>query len=243
MRKTNLKSIITICLATVLLSSCGNKQNSQQVAQRPPATFPVALVGVKTITGYQEFPTNIEGIVNSDVRPKVSGYIQKVFVDEGQKVKKGQVLFKLETQSLSQDADAAKARINVAQVEVDKLVPLVEKNIISSVQLETAKANLAQAKANYSSIVANINYATVKSPVDGYVGTINFRQGSLISPNDDTPLTTVTDTKQVYAFFSMNESNYLDFLQKTKGNSLEEKISNFPKVSLILANGSNGDIL
>jgi membrane fusion protein (multidrug efflux system) len=204
----------------------------------PPATFPVAQVSLKTVTGFQEYPTNIEGIVNSDVRAKVSGYIQKVLVDEGQKVRKGQVLFKLETQSLSQDAGAAKARINVAKVEVDKLIPLVEKGIISSVQLETAKANLAQAQANYSSIAANIGYATVKSPVDGYVGAIQFREGSLVSANDDTPLTTVSDIKQVYAFFSLNEADYLNFLQNTEGNNSEEKIANFPEVSLILANGT-----
>ena len=221
----------------VLLLSCGNKQDNEQ-AQRPPATFPVAQIKEKTITGYQEYPTNIEGIINSHVRAKISGYIQKVFVDEGQKVTKGQPLFKLETQSLSQDAGAAKARINVAQVEVDKLIPLVEKNIISPVQLETAKANLAQAKANYSSIVANVDYATVKSSVDGYVGSINFREGSLVSPSDATPLTTVSDIKQVYAFFSLNEADYLDFLQKTKGENLNEKIANFPEVSLILVNGN-----
>jgi membrane fusion protein (multidrug efflux system) len=233
----SLKSIITGCYAILLLSSCGNKQDNQQ-AQRPPATFPVAQIKEKTITGYQEYPTNIEGIINSHVRAKISGYIQKVFVDEGQKVTKGQALFKLETQSLSQDAGAAKARINVAQVEVDKLIPLVEKNIISPVQLETAKANLAQAKANYSSIVANVDYATVKSSVDGYVGSINFREGSLVSPNDATPLTTVSDIKQVYAFFSLNEADYLDFLQNTEGENLNEKIANFPEVSLILANGN-----
>ena len=237
MKKISLKSIITGCFAMVLLLSCGNKQDAQQ-AVMPPATFPVAQIKEKTITGYQEYPTNIEGIVNSHVRAKISGYIQKVFVDEGQKVTKGQPLFKLETQSLSQDAGAAKARINVAQVEVDKLIPLVEKNIISPVQLETAKANLAQAKANYSSIVANVDYATVKSSVDGYVGSINFREGSLVSSSDATPLTTVSYIKQVYAFFSLNEADYLDFLQKTKGENLNEKIANFPEVSLILVNGN-----
>lgn len=236
MEKIRLYSIATLCL-TIVLSSCGNKQE-QQATKMPPATFPVAQVSHKTVTGFQEYPTNMEGIVNSDVRAKVSGYIQKVLVDEGQKVRKGQVLFKLETQSLSQDAGAAKARINVAKVEVDKLIPLVEKGIISSVQLETAKANLAQAQANYSSIAANIGYATVKSPVDGYVGAIKFREGSLVSANDETPLTTVSDIKQVYAFYSLNEADYLNFLQNTKGNNLEEKIANFPEVSLILANGT-----
>ena len=232
----SIKTITLLCIATVL-SSCGNKTPNQSAAAAPPAPFPVAQLKNMTVTGFQEYPANIEGIVNSNVRAKTSGYIQKVLVDEGQKVKKGQLLFKLETQSLSQSANAANASVNVAQVEVDKLIPLVEKNIISAVQLETAKANLAQAKANYSSITANIDYATIKSPVDGYVGAINFREGSLVSPSDETPLTTVSDIKEVYAFFSLNEADYINFLQKTEGANLEEKIANFPEVSLILANG------
>ena len=139
---------------------------------------------------------------------------------------------------MSQDAGAAEARVNVAQVEVDKLIPLVEKNIISAVQLETAKANLAQAKANYSSISANIGYATVKSPVDGYVGTINYREGSLVSPNDVNPLTTLSDISKVYAFFSLNEVQYLDFLENAEGKDVAEKLAKFSAVNLILANGS-----
>ncbi len=234
-KKLNIPLALSLFLVIV---SCGNNEQKQATAEAPPAPFPVAQIQPKTVTGYQEYPTTIEGIVNSGVRAKTSGYIQNVLVDEGEKVRKGQVLFKLETQSLNQDAGAAEARINVAQVEVDKLIPLVEKNIISPVQLETAKANLAQAKANYSSIAASIGYATVKSPVDGYVGAIKFREGSLVSPSDPTPLTTVSDISKVYAFFSLNEKQYLDFLQKAEGKNLEEKLANFPDVQLILANGS-----
>ena len=237
MKKRTISRIIIPVAAFLVIVSCGNKQE-QQAPQAPPAPFPVAQLQPKTVTSYAEYPTTIEGIVNSDVRAKTSGYIQKVLVDEGQKVRKGQVLFRLETQSLSQDAGAAKARINVAQVEVNKLIPLVEKNIISPVQLETAKANLAQAKANYSSVSANIGYATIKSPVDGYIGAINFREGALISPSDPTPLTTVSDISKVYAFFSLNETQYLDFLEKAEGKTLNEKLANYPEVSLILANGS-----
>ena len=237
MKKRTISRILIPMAVFLVIVSCGSKQE-QQAPQAPPAPFPVAELQPKTVTGYTEYPTTIEGIVNSDVRAKTSGYIKSVLVDEGQKVRKGQVLFRLETQSLSQDAGAAKARINVAQVEVDKLVPLVEKNIISAVQLETAKANLAQAKANYSSVSANIGYATIKSPVNGYVGAINFREGTLISPSDPTPLTTVSDISKVYAFFSLNETQYLDFLEKAEGKTLNEKLANYPAVNLILANGS-----
>src|SRR5690606_17460846 len=200
--------------------------------------FPVITVPAETVTAYTTYPTSLEGIINSEVRAKTSGYITKVFVDEGQKVKKGQTLFTLETQSLSQDAAAAKANVNAAQVEVDKLKPLVEKNIISKVQLETAKAKLAQAHSGYNSIAANIGYATIKSPVDGFVGAIPFREGALISPTSQIPLTTVADIDKIYAFFSLNEKDYLDFIEKNEGKTLEDKIKNLPKVRLILANGS-----
>jgi len=221
----------------LLLTGCGDDQNA---GQRAPQAMPYPVITVQSdsITAYATYPTSLEGIINSEVRAKTSGYITDVLVDEGQKVRKGQTLFKLETQSLSQDAAAAKANVNAAQVEVDKLKPLVEKNIISAVQLETAKARLAQAQSSYNSVVANIGYATIKSPVDGYVGAIPFREGALISPTSPTPLTTVADIDKIYAFFSLNEKAYLNFIAKTEGNTLEEKIKNLPKVRLVLANGS-----
>jgi len=237
--KTN-KIILILTIASVFLAvvSCDNKDNTQPTATSAPAApFPVTQLQTKTVTGYTEYPATIEGIVNSDVRAKASGYIEEVYVDEGQKVRKGQALFRLETESLSQDAGAAKAQVNVAQVEVNKLIPLVEKNIISSVQLETAKANLEQAKANYSSVTANISYATIKSPIDGYVGAINFREGALISPSDATPLTTVSEIDQVYAFFSFNEAQYIDHLQRSEGKTKAERIKNSPDLTLVLANG------
>lgn len=237
MKNNKLYSILGLSLLLVIVS-CGNKEKGAAAAQQAaPPPFPVAQVQPKTVTGHTDYPATIEGVVNSDVRAKTTGYIEKVYVDEGQKVEKGQLLFRLETQSLSQDAGAAKARVDLAQVEVDKLIPLVEKDIISPVQLETAKANLAQAKANYSSIVANIGYATIKSPIDGYVGSINFREGTLVGPSDATPLTTVSEIDQVYAFFSFNEAQYIDHLQRSNGKSKAERIKNSPDLSLVLANG------
>ena len=231
---------IGILAVAVSIISCGGDQNSQ--AQAAPggqiAPYPVIEVPTRTVTGYESYPANIEGVVNSEVNAKVSGYITEVLVDEGQEVRKGQTLFKLETQSLDQDAEAAKANVNAAQVEVNKLKPLVEKNIISEVQLETAKAELQQAKSNYNSIIENIGYANIKSPVNGYVGSINLREGALVSPNRDTPLTTVSDISKVYAYFSMNETDYLNFIQDKSGKTVQEKIDAMPKVQLKLANNT-----
>lgn len=239
MREVKLHAIYTILIGLgFLLAACGGENNSQTLyGEQQAMPYPVITIPSETVTAYVTYPTSLEGIINSEVRAKASGFITRVLVDEGQKVRKGQTLFTLETQSLSEDAAAAQANVSAAEVEVNKLIPLVEKDIISNVQLETAKAKLAQAKSGYNSIAANIGYATIKSPVDGYVGAIPFREGALISPTSQVPLTTVADIDKIYAFFSMNEKKYLDFIQNTKGTTLSEKIKNLPKVRLRLANG------
>lgn len=235
MKTIKLPLVVSLSFIALFLS-CGDKEQAPQGPQGP-TPFQVTTLPQKTVTGFTTYPTSIEGVNNSEVRPKISGYITEVLVDEGQMVRKGQTLFRLETQTLSQDAAGAKANVNAAQVEVDKLKPLVEKNIISNVQLETAKAKLLQAQSSYNSIGANIDYANIKSPVDGYVGSIRLRKGTLVSPSGE-PITTVSDISKVYAYFSMNEREYLDFIQNAEGKTIQEKIKNLPKVTLILANGS-----
>ncbi len=236
--KNILKSVITILLIVISVS-CKNNQPQQQA--QGPAPYKVLTVKKQDAVVYKQYSANLEGQQNVEIRPKVTGFIQKIYIDEGQIVKKGQLLFKLETATLSQDASAAKARVNVAQVEVDRLVPLVERNIISNVQLETAKANLAQAKSNYNSIVANINYANITSPVNGVVGSLPYKEGSLVSGTIAEPLTTVSDTKNMRAYFSMNEKELLEFSRTFKGETMQDKINSLPKVSLILVDNSKYD--
>lgn len=258
--KTNILIALT---SLIVLGSC--EKEAKQPMQMPAPGIPVVEVKMKDMTGYQSFPVNIEGKINNAVRAKISGYIKQVYVDEGQKVSKGQALFRLETNVQSQDANAARsgisaakanvtaaqASVNASQVEVDKLIPLVEKNIISSVQLETAKANLArsqgqlaqaraaqqQAQAAFGSIQASIDFSVVRSPISGTVGSINFREGSLVGPADPMPITNVSETGEVYAYFSMNESEYLNFLENAEGKTVKDKLNNLPQVDLILANG------
>lgn len=245
-----------------------------------PKPYQIVEAEVKNVVGYQTFPASIQGITNNDVRAKIQGYITQVLVDEGQYVTQGQPLFRLETNVLSETADAsrsgveaakanygaatanveaAKAAVHSAQVEVDKLKPLVAKNIISSVQLQTAQANLskaqaqlqqaiaarqqasagiAQANANYKSAQANVDYSIIRAPISGVVGKLPFKVGSLVGPSDPTPLTTISDTRSVFAYFSMNEKEYLNFLEKGTGATVKEKIKNMPMVELQLANGS-----
>lgn len=112
-----MKKIIyfSLFIGAAVFTSCSNGKEEQQAAQGQGAQpLPVLEVQTKTVTGFTSYPTSIEGVVNSQVRAKVSGYITDVLVDAGEKVTKGQRLFKLETESLSGDAEAAQANVNAA---------------------------------------------------------------------------------------------------------------------------------
>ena len=234
-----LKFASALFTGTLLFLSQGCSSKGEGAPQKSNAlTLPTVKVQRQNIISHNDYPATIEGTVNSDVRAKVSGYITDVLVDEGAEVKKGQLLFTLETQSLSQDAEAAKARVDAAKVEVEKLKPLVKQGIISPMQLQTAEANLATAKSNYNAVSANIGYAKIKSPVDGVLGEINYRKGALVSPSDPLPITTVSAIDKVYANFSMNEKEYLTFIQKGTNETPTERIANVPEVNLLLANGN-----
>ncbi|HTO15857.1 MAG TPA: efflux RND transporter periplasmic adaptor subunit [Edaphocola sp.] len=235
-----LKKYIPLLAGSLLFAACGgNKENtgSPRGAEKQLLEVPTTQLETRSITTIEEYPATVEGVINSEVRAKITGYITQVLVDEGQRVNKGQLLFRVETQSRNEDAQAAKANIQAAQVRVDQLKPLVDQNIISKSQLETAKAQLAQARAGYQSIMADIGYANITSPINGFVGEIRMRQGNLVSPSNPLPLTTVSEINKVYVYFTMNESQYLNFINDAFGNNLKEKIKNLPKVSLILANG------
>ncbi|MXV37089.1 efflux RND transporter periplasmic adaptor subunit [Flavobacteriaceae bacterium Ap0902] len=257
-----MRNILYLFLMSLFFIGCNQEE---QAPPRQLQPYPVIAVEQTDVTAYQEYPAKLQGINNNEVRAKIPGYITQVLVDEGEKVNKGQILFRLETNTLNESAtaaragisaskaniEAAKARVNAAKVEVDRLKPLVERNIISSVQLETANANLmsaqsqlaqaeaarSQASAAFNEVQANIGYSVIRSPISGVVGKINQREGSLVGPTSQLPITTVSQTNEIYAYFSMNESQYFDFLDNTEGSTNEEKLANIPEVELILANG------
>lgn len=254
--------LLLFSVAAFSLTAC----KKEAPKEAGPKTYPVISVEDKNLVGYDIFPASIQGRVNNDVRAKIQGYITQLLVDEGQYVTKGQPLFRLETNSLNESAAAAKAGIgaaqanvvaaqasvNAAQVEVNKLKPLVEKNIISNIQLQTAQANLAraqaqvqqaiaakqQANATYLGVNANIDYSIIRAPISGVIGKLPLKVGSLVGPTDQVPLTTISDTSQIFAYFSMNEKEYFNFLEKSVGATVPEKIKNLPMVELQLANGS-----
>ncbi|BDD06861.1 efflux RND transporter periplasmic adaptor subunit [Aureibacter tunicatorum] len=232
-----MRFLIAVMLLALVSSACTTSEGSQ-TSNAYLQSFPTLKVEKMDLVSYSGFPASVIGISNIDIRAKVSGYVQKVYVDEGQEVNKGQLLFKLETETLDQNANSAYAAIEAAQVEVDRLKPLVEEDIISSVQLKAAEASLAQAKSNYASILSDIEYTEIKSPVKGVVGEIRNREGTLVSPSSTEALTTVSSIDDVYVYFSMNEKKFLHFTKDLNGETLEEKIQYLPNVKLKLADKS-----
>ncbi len=239
-----------------LLASCGGnkdeKAKAAAAAAAQPQAYPIFAVATQSTTLDSDYPATIEGIQDIDIRPKVDGFIEKIYVDEGAVVKKGQLLFKINAPQYEQQVrtaqasiSSAEANVNAAQLQVNKTKPLVDKDIISKYELEAAqltlqtrKAALAQAKAELVNAQVNLGYTNITSPVDGVVGSIPFKTGSLVSPSTTQPLTTVSNISKVYAYFSLNEKQLLDFANNYKGKTLAAQMKNIPAVSLILADGT-----
>ena len=239
---------ISGALALILLASCGNKSQTQQEA--PVQEYPVMVMTTQDANMQSVYPATIKGQEDIEIKPRVDGYIEAIYVDEGSVVRSGQALFKINSPSSEQALTSAKAsvnsekaRVNTAKVDVERYRPLAEKGIVSEVQLQTyenayesALAALEQAEATLKNAQATMNWTTVTSPVNGLVGSIPYRKGSLV--NSSNTLTTIANTDNVYAYFSLNERKLMDFLNNIQGSTQSEKIKNIPPVSLILADGS-----
>lgn len=241
--------------AAVALASCGGKsdqqsQQMQQMQQAAPA-IAVATVSYGSTDFTSDYPATIKGKTDIQIRPQVSGFITKVHVDEGDHVKKGQVLFTIDQVQFQAAVDqaqaaveSAKTAVRTAKLTAEQKQNLFNQNIISEYENQLAKNTLSQAQAQLANAEAalvtakkNLSYTEVTSPSDGVVGSIPSREGSLASPSMAQPLTTVSDNTDVYAYFSLNEKDLLR-LTNNGTSTLAESIASMPEVELRLADGT-----
>ncbi len=244
--------LILLAGLSIIFSACGGSGGKSTKAPSGPQAYPVVQIDPQTTFLETSYPAMLEGQQNVDIRPKVDGFIEKIYVDEGATVKKGQVLFVINAPQYAQEVrtataaiKSAEAEVSAAQLQYEKTKPLVEKDIISKFDLENAaltltakKGNLAQAKAALANARTNLSYTTVTSPVSGVIGNIPYKVGALVSSSSPMPLTTVSNIEKIYAYFSLNEKQLLSIARDYKGATLEAKIKQIPEVSLILADGS-----
>lgn len=245
-----MKKVSILSLLAVFLISCADK--SQAPAAAPVPLLPVMAVTTENTTTDAEYPAAIQGTVDVEIRPQVSGNLDRVLVDEGAYVTKGQSLFKINDRPYREQLNTALASLHAAeaayinaQLEVDKLTPLVQNKVVSDYQLKSAKAsqkiaaaNIEQAKAIAASAKINLGYTNITAPVNGYIGRLPKKQGSLVSATDVEALTTLSDVNEVYAYFSLGETDFIQFKSQYAGNSIGDKIKKLPPVTLILADNN-----
>lgn len=242
-----MKKIALWMLSAALLTACGSKSS-----QMPEANKDFAVETLKTTEAdlKTSYPATIKGMQDIEIRPKVSGYLTKLLVDEGATVRKGQPLFLIDSEQYQAAVNSAKAQVRVckANIATQKLTvenkqALFDQKIISSYDLQMAKntlesyeAQLAAAQASLQSAQDNLRWCTVTSPSDGVVGMIPYRVGSLVSASNAQPLTTVSNISQMYVYFSMTEKQLLGLTREQGG--LSAAISKMPAVSLVLSDGT-----
>ena len=231
----NNKLLIGSFLLLTILSSCSGKKSGFDMSE-PVRSYPVTTLTTQNVELESVYPAVLKGQEDIDIKPRVDGFIEKVFIDEGSIVHKGQPLFRINSPSSVENLKNARASYNTAKLDVDRIRPLVDKGIYSKVKLSTYENTLSSAKAALDDAKSMLSWATVTSPVNGIVGTISYRQGSLV--NNTTVLTSVANTTNIIAYFSINEKDLLHLLKNQKGNSQAEKIKNMPKVKLLLSDGT-----
>ncbi|MBB1646999.1 efflux RND transporter periplasmic adaptor subunit [Sphingobacterium sp. UME9] len=236
-------------LILFLLQSC--TQSKKEVKDKAISSYQVLDLVPKQVTIYNEFPASIQGENVVEIKPMVSGYLQDIYVPEGTTVVKGQLLFRIKNPQYDQDIITARAAIkiaeanvNTARMNVEKVKPLVEQDIVSKYELDAAQynlqsqqASLAQAEANLANAQTNQGYTYIRSPQNGTIGLIPYKIGALISNTASDPLTTLSSTNNVFAYFSVSEKQLLSFMENTAGQTLSDKLAHIPPVTLVLANG------
>lgn len=242
------KKIILFATAGIIVASCTGKSGGKpDFGDNEYAVRTVSTQSTELSTSY---PATIKGVQDVEIRPKVSGFITKVNVHEGQRVTAGQLLFVIDNETYQAQVRQAKAAVSTAkaQHETSRLTlenskELHKNNVIGDFELATARNNFAtaeaalmQAKASLASAQEMLNYCYVKSPVSGVVGSLPYKAGTLVSATGGEPLTTVSDISTMEVYFSVTEK---DMLGMTKGKGgISEAIKNYPPVTLRLADGT-----
>lgn len=212
-----------ILLFTFILASCAPKKEEEKEGKYT-ITSPVTMDTFVT----KEYVAQIQAVQDVEIHALVKGYLERINVDEGQRVSAGQVLFNIRPTEYEAELQKAKAEEKQAELELQNTKALADKNIVSQTEYALAVAKLDQAKAEVALAELNLSYCEIKAPFDGIIDRIRFKVGSLI--DEGTLLTTLSNNKEVFAYFNFSEPEYLNYVEQTKNG--EKRSAN-----LLLASG------
>ena len=216
--------IFALGLTSLIIAGCSNKKETGTA----PAEYKTLTVTRSDQILESNYAASLEGQQMVEIRPQVTGTITRICFEEGDNVHKGQTLFILDqipyTAALEvaqANKKSAEAQLSTAKLTAESNQMLFDKEVISAYELQTSKNALAAAEAAYAQAEAqvttarnNLSYTVVKSPVDGVAGMIPYRVGALVSSSITSPLVTVSDDSQVFAYFSLNENQILDYIRR-----------------------------
>lgn len=205
------------------LAGCGNHHEHKEEKERHLVTSPIQMD--TTIT--KDYVCQIRSIQHIELRALEKGYLQNIYVDEGQQVKKGQMLFQIMPNIYEAEMQKSKAEVEFADIEYRNTLNLAEKKIVAPNELAMAKAKLASAKAALTLAQTHLQFTKIAAPFDGIIDRFHVRQGSLLDEGD--LLTTLSDNSKMWVYYNVPEAEYLDY--KSKYQSGEPL-----KVSLRMAN-------
>ncbi len=236
-----------ICLLLpVLMLSCESRQQNEG---DEPKHYDLMTITVGDHEQATEYAASLKGQQDIRIISRIEGYLQGIYVKEGEQVKEGQLLFRVDAATYKAAVEAADANVQQmtaalekAQLEYEGSRKLHAKNVISDhelalskSELDMAKANLAAAQATLTSARNELSYTELRSPSDGVVGRIRYRKGDFVSPTLQDGLTVVADNRHIRAYFSMSETVLMDYLSKCK--TMEAAVNQMPEVRLLLPNG------
>jgi membrane fusion protein, multidrug efflux system len=236
---------LIIILLFAGLNSCTDG-NSKSKNENEAINIPVLELQPQAVEVPRTYIADIQAVQFVEVRSKVSGFVDRIYVDEGQYVRKGQTLFQLSSAEYNELVNSARANLarakaeqSAAKVEMERLQILVNKKIISPSELELARSkkavadsHIAEAESMLKAAQTGLSYTTVKAPFDGLVDRIPHKTGSLVTEND--LLTSITDISSIFAYYKVNENEYLNFMR----DKIEGGADNFSEqLTLILSDG------
>ena len=241
----NKNNWIYLLFMGALASGCAVKGETQNNRQAIP-TIPVTQVISMDTVLHQDYVANIQAVRHIEVRARVNGFLDNIYVDEGQQVKKGQPLFRISSEEYKAELASAKANLNSAiaeakasELEVSRVQLLVDKKVISKSELGVAKAKLQaamarieEARSAQDNAATKLSYTYIKAPFSGTIDRLPLKAGSLIT--EGALLTTLSDLEAVHAYFNVSEKEYLQYLKAVQQGA--DTRSNV--VELILADGS-----
>ena len=220
-----MKSIIyfTYLLMLFVFLSCNHNEHHTAHQLKYTVTNPI----IKDTVINNEYVSQIRAYQHIDLRALEKGYLQNIFIDEGEHVKKGQLLFQIQPTIYQAEAQKAQSEVEFAEVEYANAKALADKNIVSQNEAILAKAKLQKARAELQLAQTHLGFTEIRAPFDGIVGKFEeVRLGSLLDEGE--LLTTLSDNSKMWVYFNVPEAEYLDY-------AMREKTPN-EHVHLVLAN-------